>query len=313
MVDGGWDADPPSTQALTHSPTMLNLHRLTDARKFLDLTSEFLAAREAENNLILGLAATLQRNPTAYSSEKPYFGAVSVGNEVVATALMTPPNMAVLSWSDNEEAVRMLAGDVWTFRLDTPGVHGPRPTSSWFGDAWDALTSLEPVLCLAERAFRLERVTPVTGVVGSARDARDDELPLLAEWVVAFQAEALPASVGPMVSARELLHRWRSAPPTPREAGGTVVWDVDGRPVSFAQYKGPTPNGMRIGPVYTPPEHRRHGYASALVADISQRILDFGKRYVFLYTDLANTTSNHIYQAIGFEPVCDVDEYRFGE
>ena len=298
---------------MTHSAAMLNLHRLTDARKFLDLTSTFLTAREGENNLIFGLAATLLRNPTTYSSEKPYFGAVSVGHDVVAAALMTPPNMAVLSWSDNEEAVRMLAGDIWTFRLDTPGVHGPRPTSAWFGDAWDALTSLEPVLCLAERAFRLERVTPVTGVVGSARDARDDELPLLAEWVVAFQAEALPASVGPMVSAGQLLERWRSAPALPPEAGGTMVWEVDGRPVSFAQYKGPTPNGMRIGPVYTPPDERRQGYASALVAAVSQRILSFGKRYVFLYTDVANATSNHIYQAIGFEAVCDVDEYRFGE
>ncbi len=298
---------------MTHSPTMLRLHRLTDARKFLDLTSTFLAAREAENSLILGLAATLQRNPTAYSSEKPYFGAVSIGNDVIAAALMTPPNMAVLSWSENEEAVRMLAGDVWTFRLDTPGVHGPRPTSAWFAEAWDTLTSLEPVLSVAERAFRLEHVIAVTGVVGSARDARDDELPLIAGWAVAFQAEALPHSGAPMLTADDFLDRWRSTPPTTPAIGGTMVWDVDGKPVSFAQYKGPTPNGMRIGPVYTPPEHRRHGYASALVAAISQRILSFGKRYAFLYTDLANPTSNHIYQAIGFEPVCDVDEYRFGE
>ena len=140
---------------MTHSAAMLHLHRLTDARKFLDLTSTFLAAREAENSLILGLAATLQRNPTAYSSEKPYFGAVSIGNDVIAAALMTPPNMAVLSWSENEEAVRMLAGDVWTFRLDTPGVHGPRPTSAWFAEAWDTLTSLEPVLSVAERRLHL--------------------------------------------------------------------------------------------------------------------------------------------------------------
>ena len=162
-------------------------------------------------------------------------------------------------------------------------------------------------------AFAGATASVVTGVVGSARDARDDELPLIAGWAVAFQAEALPQSGAPMLTADDFLDRWRSAPPTTPAIGGTMVWEVDGTPVSFAQYKGPTPNGMRIGPVFTPPEHRRHGYASALVAAISQRILSFGKRYAFLYTDLANPTSNHIYQEIGFEPVCDVDEYRFGE
>ncbi len=293
--------------------TALRLHRFTEARKFLDLTAGFLAEREAENSLILGLAGSLQRNPTAYSSRQPYYGAVSVGDAVVAAALMTPPNQAVLSWSDHEEAVRMLAGDVWTFRPDTPGVHGPRPTGAWFGDAWDALTSLEPVLSTAERAFRLEHVLPVSGVPGMLRPAREDEWPLIAAWCVAFETEALPNSPGPSLSAAEILDLWRKAPPTKPEIGGRMVWDVDGQPVAHAQYKGPTPNGMRIGPVYTPPEHRRHGYASALVAAISQLILGLGKRYVFLYTDLANPTSNHIYQAIGFEPVCDVDEYRFGE
>lgn len=291
---------------------MLHLHRFTEARKFLDLTSGFLGAHEAENNLIIGLAGILQRSPSAYGDGHPYLGAVSVGGDVVAAALMTPPNQAVLSWSEHEEAVRMLAGDIWTFRLDTPGVHGPRPTSAWFSEAWDTLTSLEPILNVAERVFRLERVVPVTGVPGALRPVRDDELPLIAAWSEAFEAEALAHSVNPAHSAAEFLALWRKAPPTPPELGARMVWDVDGRPVSYAHYKAPTPHGMRIGPVYTPPEHRRHGYASALVAGVSCLILGLGKRYVFLYTDTANPTSNHIYQAIGFEPICDVDEYRFG-
>jgi predicted GNAT family acetyltransferase len=74
---------------------------------------------------------------------------------------------------------------------------------------------------------------------------------------------------------------------------------------------GPTPHGMRIGPVYTPPEHRRQGYASAATSAVSQHLLDGGRRFCFLYTDLANPTSNHIYQEIGFQSVCDVEVYRF--
>jgi predicted GNAT family acetyltransferase len=64
-------------------------------------------------------------------------------------------------------------------------------------------------------------------------------------------------------------------------------------------------------PVYTPPALRGRGYASALVAAVSQAQLDAGRRFCFLFTDLANPTSNRIYQDIGYEAVCDVDEYRF--
>jgi len=47
------------------------------------------------------------------------------------------------------------------------------------------------------------------------------------------------------------------------------------------------------------------------VAGVSQHLLDGGRIFCTLFTDLANPTSNHIYQAIGYEPVCDVDEYQF--
>jgi len=96
----------------------------------------------------------------------------------------------------------------------------------------------------------------------------------------------------------------------PIRGGGLRVWE-DNTPVSMAGASGPTPNGIRVGAVYTPPERRRRGYASGLVAALSQEQLDAGKRFCFLYTDLANPTSNKIYQDIGYEAVSDVDEYHF--
>jgi predicted GNAT family acetyltransferase len=68
---------------------------------------------------------------------------------------------------------------------------------------------------------------------------------------------------------------------------------------------------MRIGPVYTPPDYRGRGYASACTAALSQQMLYAGYQYCFLYTDLSNPTSNRIYQNIGYELVCDIDSYRF--
>ncbi|MDE2868745.1 MAG: GNAT family N-acetyltransferase [Chloroflexota bacterium] len=92
--------------------------------------------------------------------------------------------------------------------------------------------------------------------------------------------------------------------------GRMYVWD-NGGPVSMAACDGPTPRGIRINFVYTPPEHRARGYASACVADLSQLLLDEGRRFCALFTDLANPVSNRLYARLGYRPICDFDEYIF--
>ena len=74
----------------------------------------------------------------------------------------------------------------------------------------------------------------------------------------------------------------------------------------------PSPNGGRVYAVYTPPEHRRNGYASSSVAALSKVLLDGGLQCCFLFADVTNPTPNHIYRQIGYEPVAFFDEYRFG-
>ncbi len=88
------------------------------------------------------------------------------------------------------------------------------------------------------------------------------------------------------------------------------VWQNQA-PVSMACGKFATPNLSMIGPVYTPPEYRRQGYASSCVAALSQTLLNQGHRYCCLFTDLANPTSNHIYHEIGYQPVGDWQDYSF--
>jgi predicted GNAT family acetyltransferase len=87
-------------------------------------------------------------------------------------------------------------------------------------------------------------------------------------------------------------------------------WETDGQRVSLAVAVGPTPNGIRIGRVYTPPERRGHGYASNLVAQLSAQLLAQGKKFCYLFTDIANPTSNSIYQKIGYRAVSDLTSYR---
>ncbi|BAZ13807.1 GCN5-related N-acetyltransferase [Calothrix sp. NIES-4071] len=90
------------------------------------------------------------------------------------------------------------------------------------------------------------------------------------------------------------------------------VWE-DEVPVSLACRTRVTPNGVGISIVYTPEQYRRKGYASACVAALSEHFINQGYKYCFLFTDLANPTSNHIYQAIGYQPAGDCQEYSFVE
>lgn len=120
-----------------------------------------------------------------------------------------------------------------------------------------------------------------------------------------FSTEALPEAP-PLPDPVETADRWISG--TYRRL---YLWEDAGQAVSLVGAGGETPNGIRIGPVFRPPELRSRGYATSLTAAASQDQLDRGRRFVFLFTDLANPTSNKIYQVIGYEPVCDMDQYRF--
>ncbi len=66
---------------------------------------------------------------------------------------------------------------------------------------------------------------------------------------------------------------------------------------------------VRVGPVYTPPEQRGRGYASATVAAVSAAAQRDGHR-VCLFTDQANPVSNRIYAALGFVPVVDTAYFK---
>ena len=88
-------------------------------------------------------------------------------------------------------------------------------------------------------------------------------------------------------------------------------FDPSGTAVSTASINRVVPGGAAISLVYTPPEHRGHGYGAAVTAATSKAVLDQGGSFCCLYTDLANPISNKIYARIGYRPVQDTAHLRF--
>jgi len=283
----------------------LQVRRIGDVNEFVATAGEFLAAREAEHNLMLGICSTIRADPERFAEDPPTFATVTdAAGRVMGASLRTPPFNQVLSWIDEPEAVDALVDALRDAPL--PGMLGPKEPAAQFAARWTSLTGQAAHVEVAERIFRLERViTPDSLASGSWRsgEARDRELLLC--WWLDFLAEAMPEQ-SPPPDPGAFVDRWIAS-----DHQWIYLWEVGGEVVSLVGAGAETPNGVRIGPVYTPAEHRNRGYASALTAAASQNQLDRGRRFVFLFTDLANPTSNKIYQAIGYEPVCDVDMYRF--
>jgi predicted GNAT family acetyltransferase len=284
----------------------MRLTRFDNVATFRARAEPFLLAHEAAHCLQLGILATLSQQSAEYPLP-PYLALVEEGEHVAAVALRTPPFNLVLSLlredAPQAAALDVIAADLAPLQQDLPGVLGPAPLSLAFAETWQRRTGRAFQPGKRDRIYELTAVRGVSGVLGHLRAATAADHDLLVTWVDAFFIEAAPEP-GPFDAEIWVEHLFASP------LRGAYLWE-DGGPVSLACSGGPTPNGIRIGPVYTPPERRGHGYASAATAALSQLLLERGRRFCFLFTDLANPTSNHIYQTIGYQPVCDVDIYHF--
>ena len=155
---------------------------------------------------------------------------------------------------------------------------------------------------MAQRIYQLNRVIDEARAAGRLRDPVASDDALLTKWRAAFSidAEGMDPEEAAKIAALPL--------PASRRL---LLWEVEGAAVSMAGFSGPTPNGIRVAWVYTPPQLRGKGYAGACVAALSQKLLDDGHKFCFLYTDLANPISNHVYLKMGYEPVADSAVYSF--
>ncbi|HEY2371797.1 MAG TPA: GNAT family N-acetyltransferase [Gaiellaceae bacterium] len=274
------------------------MERIDDASRFLAEAGPLLLADEARHNLILGLAGTLRSTPDIYpdcSMWLVYDGAV------VAAALRTPPYNAVLARPLDEAALYELVDAI----EELPGVVGAVPEVDAFAERWCARHGCRARLVFSQGVFALTEVADLPRASGSLREATQDDYDLLLEWFGAFAREALHAGEPGTEHERQIRMRLDS------DDGGIVLWEDAGDVVSLCGYGSPTPRGTRIGPVYTPPELRGRGYATTLTADVSAAQLARGRRFCFLYTDLANATSNAIYERIGYVRVCESKQLAF--
>jgi hypothetical protein len=259
--------------------------RFDNPADFAARVTPFLMSNEPLHNFFLGQLARL---PTI--ADVVMCAAADESGRIVGVATQTPPWQMGISPMPAAAAAAIAQ------------MQGDTAAADAFAARWASLHREVKLRIDTEGGiYRLDRVIPpARPAPGMLRLATLDDLDLLVRWHDGFILDCrLNRHDDDLALLRAAIEEQRR-----------FLW-CDREPASMCGIAGPTPNGIRIQAVYTPPEQRGRGYASTCVAAVSQRMLDGGKTVCFLYTDMANPTSNKIYQEIGYRHVGNTRYYVF--
>ncbi|HOX46142.1 MAG TPA: GNAT family N-acetyltransferase [Myxococcota bacterium] len=229
---------------------------------------------------------------------------VARGQEPLGLALQTPPRNLVLGPMP-EEAAACLAVELRARGAELPGVLGPVAAARAFAGAFRPPGGAPACERMAMRLYRCAAPRPpARPVPGRLRPGAWEEADLLTAWQAAFIRET-GVSDDP-AHARE-------AAEVHLHEGRMYVWE-DERGVARAciAHGGRALGLARVYGVFTPPAARGRGLAAAMTAALTARLLEGHASAAVLFADLANPTSNGVYQRVGYTPVSDWLELSLG-
>jgi uncharacterized protein len=275
----------------------MNVTRYETADAFLEVAQPLLMKAEAENNLMLGVAQGIARNPSA--APNIYLATVGGPSGVLACAVHVAPFKLVITRA-SREPIAALARDIFEGIPQLDAVTGPSRSAEDFALAWSSLSGVEPALGMRLRIHETRKVvdSDLPNAAGHFRQATPADLAILTGWTEVFVSDA---RIAEPVDAHRVVE-------DAIKRGRLYVWE-DAGPVSMAAWTGKTPSGVRINFVYTPRELRGKGYGTACVKALTQQQLQQGNAFCWLYTDVSSAASPNIFKRIGYWPVSDVSEY----
>lgn len=272
----------------------MRVHSTDDVDEYAEAARTFLEAEPCARNVLLTVIDTVRSAPSSYSSA-PGFWWVTDADRVVGAMSWTPPHNLLVSSLPPEAAPWLAAAAIKrarTLGLRPGGVVGPATSARAVASAWTSATGdrieRDRMILLNE----LRTLTEVAVPPGARRSAVGDDAALVTAWLAAYTAEIDHAAI-----------------PNPRHIAGHMIqsghidlWISDDQPVSMVGHR-VSAGVVRIGPVYTPHEHRNHGYARRLTYEVTASVIARPDvQRAMLFTDAANTVSNSIYRQAGYEP-----------
>lgn len=282
---------------------MLRVEAFDDADAFFAAAKPVLSADPAGYTVIASVLADVRVGARSYPAARWFV--VRDGETPVGAVMHTPPYAPYLGPMPEQAGALVadaIAESAGGMTADVAGFNGEVDATRAAVTRWQERFGGPPVeATVSMRLYRLDTLQ-VPNVPGSARTAMADNWDVLRAWHLAFADEIAHPAHEIETGMRVRLGR-----------GLLTVWEDGARPVAMAGRTEPAAGVVRVGPVYTPPEHRRHGFGAAVTAAASAAARAVpATREVVLFTDLGNPTSNKIYSKIGYRPVRDYLEVTFG-
>lgn len=267
---------------------------------FLRDNRDFLEKHEIPAQLNRGNVAAHESEPCTSSM---LFGRVELAKEPVLLFGSTQPWNLCLNAAPGDtrvhEAAQALAAYLHENSIEITGVTGRDALCQAFMKAYGGKFTLRSAMDILV-LYTLIEPPPCPGTV---RKAGLSDLELIVGWKCAMMREAVGEEPDPQ----------RLQETTMDQLERSVVWLMEnesGEPVSMANSGRMLEHGACVSGVYTPPEHRGHGYCQNTVAALCRELLASGKSYVTLFVDKKNPISNRVYRKIGFDVLEDASDYR---
>lgn len=281
----------------------------TDVHEFYNDTYDVLMRDEAQNliplgNIIIGHEGkdkTDWRDPVNW-----VMATISDAKGIQLTAIMTPPHNITLYATDNiikPEAIHCLIDGLKDREI--PGVTTEKNLAEYFAKEYTLRKGVTYSTTMSQRIYELTAVNPDIQEVGIVRLLDEKDIHFFPYWAEAFYAAGSYGQTEMSIPQDADPYLYRIA------SKKIYILEDNGIPVSMAGYTRVMQTAIGVAFVYTPPYERGKGYATSIVAQISQLALDKGFTKCVLYTDLANPISNSIYQKIGYIPICDSLQLKF--
>jgi len=278
----------------------IHFKKYTNIDIFITDVIVVLLTDEARNNLLVSILLDNKRDTIA---DWLLSTVTDDAGEVLLIAICTPPFNLLLCETDgstDNAAVELLASELKRISFSPPGVIAEKGLARRFADAYCG--SSGSVWKMTMIIMRLDELSAYDKAPGFYRMLNSDDLVYAPSWEYAFCVDCKL----PVYKLSESEKRIRE------RIGKNVhyIWENE-QPVAQAVLGRNTPNGAAISWVYTPPEHRGHGYATSVVAELCKNILKSRKTFCCLFADAANPASCAVYRKLGFYDICEVDEIRF--
>ncbi|HSP21945.1 MAG TPA: GNAT family N-acetyltransferase [Planococcus sp. (in: firmicutes)] len=272
----------------------------SDALGFAEQVEALLYKKEDEYSLFIGILEQIKEG----GYEEYYLGIAKVDREIVAVCLMTPPHpLQLISFNGHTGLEKSIAEKMMGSGILVDSIIGDRQTAEAFARAWSEKKEVVIEEVMNQGLYRADSVNrKLTKSPGAWRVASSKDAPLLEEWMLLFERDTGIAASTPAEAARKIdgfLERKE-----------VFVWEDRGEVVSCMKKARPSKHGITVSFVFTPAKYRGRGYARTLVAEVTEELLE-EYDFVMLYTDLANSTSNKIYQEIGYEQIANPVHLKF--